>query len=121
MKALGPLEVRDRGEQISGLRIPLQTEHPHETLGGRLSPLTEFLETVGSVDVIAENCLAGVQISGDEAGLVLSGRRFSAPSVREEGPSPIFSVPCACRVPFPAKEPGTRTRGGAVCRRRPRD
>src|ERR1043166_4786330 len=60
------LELGDDGEQIARAWISVRTEHPHEALGRRAGRTCELREANRSVDIVAQDGLAGLQISGQE-------------------------------------------------------
>ena len=66
VQPLGPLELADHLEQVARLRIPPGAEHPHETLGRPARQAAELLKADRGVDVVAEDCLPGIEIAGKE-------------------------------------------------------
>jgi hypothetical protein len=57
------LQVRNHREEVLGPWVPGLTEHPHQTLGLRLCDLAKPLKANGRVDEVAQNRLAGLDIT----------------------------------------------------------
>ena len=66
VQALDPLELADHPEQVARLRVPPGAEHAHEALGRPPRAAAELLKADRSVDVVAEDCLPGIEIAGKE-------------------------------------------------------
>ena len=58
------LNVADDLEQVAGLGVARRSEHSHEALGLFAGEGCELLESDGGVDVVAQEDLAGVGVSG---------------------------------------------------------
>jgi hypothetical protein len=65
-EASGLLQVGDHLEEISRLGIPFWAKHAHETLRGFVGEVAQRFKAYGRVDVIAQNGLAGLELSGEE-------------------------------------------------------
>ena len=67
MYALLLLQVMDHRKQVARLRIPFRPEHSHETLARLVENLREFLKPNRRIDIVTQHCLAGIDITGEQA------------------------------------------------------
>src|SRR4051812_4611657 len=67
MKSLGALELRNHVEQIPRLRIPVGAEHAHKALGRRVGEVAELLKADRTVDVVAQDRFAGIDVTRHQA------------------------------------------------------
>src|SRR5262249_20752717 len=58
------LQPAEDSEQIAGARVAARTEHPHQALGRRPSLTCQPLKPHGGVNIVAQDRLPGIHISG---------------------------------------------------------
>jgi hypothetical protein len=59
------LQVANHAEQILGLRIAARAEHADKALGRRAGRRAEFFKTDRRLDVVAQDDLAGFNVTGE--------------------------------------------------------
>jgi len=58
--------MRDQLQEITGLGISFGTEHAHEALWRFVSKAAQLFKTDRGIDVIAQNSLTGLELSGEK-------------------------------------------------------
>src|SRR5580700_8138486 len=74
--AFAVLQKTHHLEEIGRSRIAGRAEHPHQALGGHMRRLSEFRESDGGIDVIAEDGLAGGDVARQQAFDALAQQRL---------------------------------------------
>src|SRR5215831_8677346 len=59
------LQIADHAEKILGLRVTAGPEHADQAFGRRASCGPEFFEADGRLDVVAQDRLSGLQVTGE--------------------------------------------------------
>src|SRR4029453_5380022 len=59
------LQIPDHVEEVLGLRVATRPEHPDQAFGWRSGRGPEFFKTDGRLDVVAEDRLSGLHVTGE--------------------------------------------------------